>query len=138
MNEPTTASQQVAVALKNAQINMELSDFEQLLKGSVAAPDGERPDEWIALVAPAADAETKRRLNAARTSWAESVKREGRPPVSARIAALRNELSKQSLDGFLIPRADEHQGEYVPKRAERLAWISNFAGSAGLAIVLKD
>src|SRR6202008_2046047 len=61
-----------------------------------------------------------------------------RPPVSTRIAALRNELVKQGLDGFLVPRADEHQGEYVPKRAERLAWISNFTGSAGLVLVLKD
>jgi Xaa-Pro aminopeptidase len=117
---------------------MELSDIEQLLKGSVAAPDGERPDDWIALVAPTADAETRRRLSAARASAAEGIKRQARPPVGARIAALRNELAKQGLDGFLVPRADEHQGEYVPKRAERLAWISNFTGSAGLAIVLKD
>jgi Xaa-Pro aminopeptidase len=138
MNEPATSAQQVAMALKNAKINMELSEIEQLLKGSVAAPDGERQDDWIALVAPAADAETKRHLTAARASWAEGVKRQARLPVSARIAALRNELAKQSLGGFLIPRADEHQGEYVPKRAERLAWISNFTGSAGLAIVLKD
>jgi Xaa-Pro aminopeptidase len=117
---------------------MELSEIEQLLKGSVAAPDGERQDDWIALVAPAADAETRRRLSAARASWAAGVKRQARPPISVRIAALRNELARRGLDGFLVPRADEHQGEYVPKRAERLAWISNFTGSAGLAIVLKD
>ncbi|HNB29140.1 MAG TPA: aminopeptidase P family N-terminal domain-containing protein, partial [Alphaproteobacteria bacterium] len=47
-------------------------------------------------------------------------------------------MAAQGLAGFVVPRADEHQGEYVPKRAERLAWISNFTGSAGLAIVLKD
>jgi Xaa-Pro aminopeptidase len=138
MNEPTTISQQAAIALKNAKINMDLLEIEQLLKGTIAAPDGDREDDWIALVAPGADAETKRRLSAARASWAESIKRQARPPVAARIAALRNELVKQSLDGFVVPRADEHQGEYVPKRAERLAWISNFTGSAGLVIVLKD
>ena len=138
MNEHATRSEAVASALKNVKINMSLSEFEQVLDGSVAAPDGERPDEWIALVAPGADEDTKRRLSAAHESWARDVKRQVRHPVSTRLAALRKELHTQNLDGFLIPRADEHQGEYVPKRAERLAWISNFTGSAGLAIVLKD
>src|SRR6202166_3749505 len=55
-----------------------------------------------------------------------------------RLAALRAELKKRKLDGFLVPRADEHQGEYVPKRAERLAWLTAFTGSAGAAIVLAD
>src|ERR1700691_2007205 len=55
-----------------------------------------------------------------------------------RLAALRAELAKRGLDGFLVPRADEHQGEYVPKKAERLAWLTSFTGSAGAAVVLKD
>jgi Xaa-Pro aminopeptidase len=55
-----------------------------------------------------------------------------------RIAALRAELARLGLDGFLVPRADEHQNEYVAPFAERLAWLSGFTGSAGLAIVLKD
>ncbi|HVJ31819.1 MAG TPA: aminopeptidase P family protein [Terriglobia bacterium] len=55
-----------------------------------------------------------------------------------RLAALQQELRRRNLTGFIVPRADEHQGEYVPKRAERLAWISNFTGSAGLVIVLQD
>src|SRR6266700_2423583 len=55
-----------------------------------------------------------------------------------RLAVLRAELAKRGLDGFLVPRADEHQGEYVPKRAERLAWLTAFTGSAGAAVVLKD
>ena len=55
-----------------------------------------------------------------------------------RLAALRAELANRGVHGFLIPRADEHQGEYVPKRAERLAWLTGFTGSAGLAIVLME
>ncbi len=55
-----------------------------------------------------------------------------------RLAALRAELHARGLDGFIVPRADEHQGEYVPKRAERLAWLTSFTGSAGAAIVLPD
>jgi Xaa-Pro aminopeptidase len=55
-----------------------------------------------------------------------------------RLAALRAELAARGVGGFLIPRADEHQGEYVPKRAERLAWLTGFSGSAGMAIVLME
>ncbi len=55
-----------------------------------------------------------------------------------RLTALRTELRRRGIDGFLIPRADEHQGEYVPKRAERLAWLTGFTGSAGIAAVLLE
>ncbi|MDB5572737.1 MAG: X-Pro aminopeptidase [Hyphomicrobiales bacterium] len=57
---------------------------------------------------------------------------------AARVAALRAELKTRGLDGFVVPRADEHQNEYVPANAERLAWLSGFTGSAGLAVVLAD
>src|SRR5262245_59508387 len=55
-----------------------------------------------------------------------------------RVAALRAELVRQGLDGFIVPRADRYQNEYVPPSDERLAWISGFTGSAGSAIVLAD
>ena len=55
-----------------------------------------------------------------------------------RLAALRRQLEASSLDGFIVPRADEHQDEYTPACAERLAWLTGFTGSAGLAIVLVD
>ncbi|QND53630.1 aminopeptidase P family protein [Phyllobacterium sp. 628] len=55
-----------------------------------------------------------------------------------RVAKLRAELETLGLDGFLVPRADEHQGEYVPPRAQRLAWLTGFTGSAGVVLVLKN
>ena len=55
-----------------------------------------------------------------------------------RLQALRAELKRRGLDGFVVPRADEHQGEYVPKRAERLGWLTAFTGSAGAAVVLME
>ncbi|MBI1238410.1 MAG: M24 family metallopeptidase [Alphaproteobacteria bacterium] len=55
----------------------------------------------------------------------------------ARVAALKALLAERALDGFLVPRADEFQGEYVPKHAERLAWISGFTGSWGLAAIFR-
>jgi Xaa-Pro aminopeptidase len=56
----------------------------------------------------------------------------------AHIAKLRAELSRRGFDGFIVPRADEHQGEYVPKSAERLSWLTGFTGSAGTAVILQD
>src|SRR5271168_2584895 len=55
-----------------------------------------------------------------------------------RLAALRAELTQRGLDGFVIPHSDEHMGEYLPARAERLAWLTAFTGSAGAAVVLRD
>jgi len=55
-----------------------------------------------------------------------------------RVAALRDWLAERNLDGFLVPRADEHQGEYVAARSERLRWLTGFAGSAGFSLVLAD
>ncbi len=57
---------------------------------------------------------------------------------TARLTALRAELASRDLAGFIVPRADEHLGEYVPPDAERLAWLTGFDGSAGLAAVLPD
>ena len=57
---------------------------------------------------------------------------------ASRLAALRAELKRQNLDGFIVPRADRHQGEYVPPSEERIAWLTGFTGSAGAAIVLAD
>lgn len=55
-----------------------------------------------------------------------------------RLTALRQELVRQGLDGFLVPRADAHQGEYVAPRDERLSWLTGFTGSAGFCAVLTD
>ncbi|WP_432761296.1 aminopeptidase P family protein [Roseomonas alba] len=55
-----------------------------------------------------------------------------------RLAALRAHLAEAGVQGFIIPRADEHLGEYVPPSGERLAWLTGFTGSAGMAIVLPD
>ncbi|MGB0508030.1 MAG: aminopeptidase P family protein [Pikeienuella sp.] len=55
-----------------------------------------------------------------------------------RLTLLRAAMATEGVDGFIVPRADAHQGEYVPPRDERLAWISGFTGSAGFAVILKN
>lgn len=52
-----------------------------------------------------------------------------------RVARLRGLLVLRGLDGYILPRTDEHQGEYIPANAERLRWLTGFSGSAGTAIV---
>ena len=56
----------------------------------------------------------------------------------ARLDALRKELARQGLDGFVIPISDEHMSEYVGGYAQRLAWLTGFGGSAGTAVVLTN
>lgn len=56
----------------------------------------------------------------------------------ARLAALRAEIAAEQLDGFIIPRADRFQGEYVAPCDDRLAWLTGFTGSAGFCAVLPD
>ncbi|MCT7940503.1 aminopeptidase P family protein [Shewanella holmiensis] len=58
--------------------------------------------------------------------------------IAERLSAIRQQLTLENIDAFIIPRADEYLGEYVPVRNERLRWATGFTGSAGMAIVLKD
>jgi Xaa-Pro aminopeptidase len=113
--------------------------LESLMRGVAAAPEGLAGPEWIELVDPHADPE----LTQALTAWRAELSSgddglEASPAPAERLAALRAELQRRGLDGFVVPRADEHQGEYVPRRSQRLGWLTGFSGSAGLAIVLAD
>jgi len=55
-----------------------------------------------------------------------------------RLKALRAVMKAEGVDGFLVPRADAHQGEYVAAHDARLAWLTGFTGSAGFCAVLAD
>lgn len=57
---------------------------------------------------------------------------------AARLSALREQLGRQGLDGFVVPLTDEHMSEYVGAYAQRLGWLTGFGGSAGTAAVLPD
>src|SRR6478736_1250942 len=56
--------------------------------------------------------------------------------LTARLSAFREELARRKQTGFVIPRADQQQNEYVAPSEERLAWLTGFTGSAGMAVVL--
>jgi Xaa-Pro aminopeptidase len=61
-----------------------------------------------------------------------------RDQSAGRVASLRAELKHRGLTGFVVPRADRQQNEYLPASEERLAWLTGFTGSAGAAVVLAD
>ena len=115
------------------------STLASLMRGVAAAPEGLAGPEWTELITPDADAE----LTNALINWRAELAASGdgldvAPAPPERLAALRAEFERRGIDGFVVPRADEHQGEYVPRGSQRLAWLTGFRGSAGLAIVLAD
>lgn len=59
-----------------------------------------------------------------------------RSPYQVRLSALQKEMKKEKLDGYILPRTDEFQGEFLAPYAERLEWLTGFTGSAGVSIVL--
>ena len=60
------------------------------------------------------------------------------PLYQERVSSLHKEIKKEGLDGYIIPRTDEFQGEFLAAYAQRLSWISGFTGSAGSAVILFD
>ena len=110
------------------------------LMAGIAASDTQAEDTaWQELLAPqtvlAADDVAALTAYIAELRAAFAVDTTPRPD---RLAALRAALAANNVDGFLIPRADCHQGEYVAARDERLSWLTGFTGSAGAAVVLRD
>ncbi len=59
-------------------------------------------------------------------------------PTAQRLGALRRELARRGLDGFVVPHADEHQSEELTPAAQRLTWLTGFDGSAGTGAVLAE
>ncbi len=128
---------ELARLLSDAGIRTSVADIRDLLAGVNAAPAGERPDRWLGLVGTDLPAALVEQLNALKATLPIPADPEF-GDHAARLNALRAELHRRGLDGFVIPRGDEHQGEYVPLRAQRMAWTSGFTGSAGMVVVLKD
>ncbi len=120
-----------------------ITEVRDLLSGIVAAPPPASCEpEWLVLIAPEPTPVLRDTLLALHDQMRRDVEcDDGLMPhpeeAAERLQALRVELAKRELDGFIIPRVDEHQGEHLPRHAERLNWLTGFTGSAGVAIVLQ-
>ena len=108
-----------------------------LIAGVLAAPAADPGDSWIVLAAPRAGNELTGQLAALKEEIASALG-DPAPWSPDRLADLRAFLKDTGLNGIVVPRSDEHLGEYVAKRSERLAWATGFTGSAGLAVILAE
>ena len=138
MPESTPTTSALAQALAEAGIETPIHEVDALVRGAAAAAVQDR--DWLRLIHPEADAgaAVAERLEALRRTYAEASDGIDTPQQEARLAALRAELARRGLEGFVVPLSDEHQGEYVARRSQRLAWLTGFTGSAGMAIVLAE
>ena len=134
MSVSATDDATLTALIEEAGLGLTPDALRDLLQGINAAPDS--PD-WLSLVAPDASDDLAEKLQQVRVALSGVTDQHG-PGLVDRVPALRQRLAALELDGFVVPRADAHQGENVPAAAERLAWLTGFTGSAGLAIVLTD
>jgi Xaa-Pro aminopeptidase len=108
--------------------------LQALIAGIAQAPLDVGGPVWLDLIDPATVAADRERLIAGVAE--ERLRRCREEPARDRIARLRRWLRERRLTGFVVPRADAHQGETVAPCSERLRWLSGFSGSAGNAVVL--
>jgi len=140
MTEPYRGDAALASLLRTAGVAEDVPAVREVIRGAISALAGRTTETWIELIAPDADAQLRSQLLALKEEMAKDADPGFTigPPPGERLSALRAELAKRGLDGFLVPRGDAYQSEYVPPRADRLRWLTGFTGSAGLAIVLRD
>jgi Xaa-Pro aminopeptidase len=120
--------------------NLSLAEVRRLIAGICAAPAAMDSRSWLDLVRESSSKALDEQLLALHADIAQASEfgLEQPKPPKTRLSALRAELKRRGIDGFIIPRADEHQGEYVPPCASRLEWLTGFSGSAGAAVVLTE
>ncbi|SDG34219.1 Xaa-Pro aminopeptidase [Limimonas halophila] len=142
MTDARADTGELARLLAAADSPYDVPTLDELLAG-VAASHRQLgdPDAWMRLVAADPAPALRDALNARLErvlAHADGGLSAGKTATAERLAALRAELDRRGLDGFVIPRADVHQGEFVPPHAQRLAWLTGFTGSAGTAVVLRE
>ncbi len=130
----------LAGLLRKANSPYDVTAVRAIVAGVLAAPEpAVDRDAWIGLIAAQASPALTAQLRALKAeiagTWDDGL---GAKWDASRLAAFRAELARRGLAGFVLARGDKHQGEYVAPRSERLAWLTGFTGSAGLAVVLAD
>jgi Xaa-Pro aminopeptidase len=127
-------------ALNEAGLAIPVAEIRQIARGVAAAPPAVDPSAWHCLVAEDLPVALAAELSALVTDdRASSVSGlDVNPAPVNRLEALRREMLERGIQGFLVPLSDAHQSESPPRNAQRLAWLTGFTGSAGMAVVLAD
>jgi Xaa-Pro aminopeptidase len=126
--------------LNDLTLAFNFDEITDIIQGVLAAPAQFNQNAWVSLICENASDELITALNSYKSEIAAQLPDtlSATEPRNTRLKALRREMANFDVDGFIIPKVDAHQGEYVALCAERLTWISGFSGSAGFAIVLAD
>ena len=125
--------------LRDSGARVDMVSAREILRGVLASPAAGDDNAWISLIAPDADDEVIDALRDLNERIRSTLLDDGlarRTTDPERLAELRKELKRRDLDAFIVPKADEHQGEFVAKRSERLQWLTAFSGSAGTCAVM--
>jgi len=136
---PKPVFQRLEQALSADPHAVAISDAVEMLYGLSGCPQrGAAVDEhiWPRLFSSRPQPDLIDALRLARQIMADSAIES--LPLADRLGALRQELERRGLDGFVVPHGDEHQSEFIPSASARLAWLTGFTGSAGYAVVLRD
>ncbi len=140
MAEAYQGDDALAASLRAIGLAIGVDAVRDIIAGVVSALAGRATETWIELIAPEADDALRRQLAALKDEIA-AVADPGFGPGPApadRLADLRREIERRGLNGFLVPRGDAYQSEYVPARVDRMRWLTGFTGSAGLVVVLEQ
>lgn len=126
--------------LRLAGVSRNADDVRQIARGVAAAPSDVDPTAWHCLVGDDLPQALVTELSALvdRLNDKDTSGLDEAPAPASRLEALRREMANQGLQGFLVPLSDAYQSEFPPRNAQRLAWLTGFSGSAGMAVVLAD
>ena len=124
----------LADALAADALSASVAEVRDTIAGVAAAPPAVAADAWMDLIAPTPSPELRAALAAELDDARRALSAAG--TGTDPLALLRAEFASRDIDGFIVPRSDEYQNEYVPLSAERLAWVTGFTGSAGTAVIL--
>jgi Xaa-Pro aminopeptidase len=125
--------------LRDSGARVDMVSAREILRGVLASPMAGNDDAWKTLIAPDAGDGVIEALQELNTRIRATLLDDGlerRTTDPERIAELRRELKRRDLDAFIVPKADEHQGEFIARRSERLQWLTAFTGSAGTCVVM--
>lgn len=140
MTDRRTFDRELDQLLRESGARVDLVGAREIIRGVLATPAADDEAAWLDLIAPDGDKALIDNLRALLARIIESAGDDGLNggrADPARLVNLRNELKRRDLDGFLVPKADEFQGEFIAKRSERLMWLTGFSGSAGFGIVMR-
>ena len=132
--------------LLESKVKLSLEAVIDIVKGVAAGPTPEsytgNQNAWLELISQDMPEILIERLHSELNKLINIDERSNNKTTSdtfiERLTSLRCEIKSHQISGFMVPLADEHQGEYVAKNAQRLAWLTGFTGSAGMAIIQRN